>query len=229
MDIQKALDKIKKCLALSKSSNEHEAAQALKQAHSLMRLFNLDYDDVEKSQLNNAFSNIKSGITTWHTILISSISQAFSAVPTLNSGFNGDRIEWHGYGVNAELASYTYQVLYRQCANARSQYMKNELKRVTKKANKTIRANVYAEAWCRAIHKVVCEFLSDDEKETLNSINSLVTKGTKTHKPRDRNAYKNASSHVKSAAQNDYYNGSKDGSKVKLHKPVTGNDPMRIE
>ena len=36
MDKEKALDKIKKCLALSRSANEHEAAQALKHAQALM-------------------------------------------------------------------------------------------------------------------------------------------------------------------------------------------------
>lgn len=36
MDKSKALDKIKKCLALSKSSNPHEAAAALRQAQKLM-------------------------------------------------------------------------------------------------------------------------------------------------------------------------------------------------
>ena len=42
MNKQKALEKIKKCLALSKSANEHEAAQALKQAQALMRLHQID-------------------------------------------------------------------------------------------------------------------------------------------------------------------------------------------
>jgi hypothetical protein len=34
MDKKTALAKIKKCLALAKSANEHEAAQALKQAQA---------------------------------------------------------------------------------------------------------------------------------------------------------------------------------------------------
>lgn len=37
MDNKTALEKIKKCLALSKSANEHEATQALKQAQALMQ------------------------------------------------------------------------------------------------------------------------------------------------------------------------------------------------
>ncbi|RKV86005.1 MAG: DUF2786 domain-containing protein, partial [Neisseria sp.] len=37
MDKNQALAKIKKCLALSHSTNEYEAAQALKHAHALMQ------------------------------------------------------------------------------------------------------------------------------------------------------------------------------------------------
>ncbi|MFC0020178.1 DUF2786 domain-containing protein [Neisseria gonorrhoeae] len=39
MDKEKVLDKIKKCLALGRSANEHEAAQALRQAQALMEKY----------------------------------------------------------------------------------------------------------------------------------------------------------------------------------------------
>ena len=42
MDKETALTKIKKCLALSKSVNEHEAAIALKQAQRLMQEYSLN-------------------------------------------------------------------------------------------------------------------------------------------------------------------------------------------
>ena len=54
MDKKTALAKIKKCLARAKSANEHEAAQALKQAQALMREFEVTEQDVEWSQVNEA-------------------------------------------------------------------------------------------------------------------------------------------------------------------------------
>lgn len=42
MQREKALKKIKQCLALSKSSNSNEAGIALKQAHKLMKKHNID-------------------------------------------------------------------------------------------------------------------------------------------------------------------------------------------
>lgn len=222
MDIEKALEKIKKCLALSRSSNEHEAAQALKHAHALMQKYNLDLDDVSKSELSLSSNDIKSAVTNWHALLITTIGNAFSAVPIKS----GDTIKWHGYGISAELASYTYDVLFKQCNQARTHYLKTELKAVRKKSNKTLRANIYAEAWCAAIKRAVDAFVSNDEKEVLNNISELVSKGTETYKPRDRNSYKNAKSHVKDAANSDYQKGYQAGKKVHIHRPV-GHDSQR--
>lgn len=47
MDNKAIVDKIRKLLALSKSSNEHEAARALEQANRLLLLHNLEMKDVE--------------------------------------------------------------------------------------------------------------------------------------------------------------------------------------
>lgn len=51
MDKAKVLEKIKKCLALSKSANEHEAAQALKQMQALMREYGISDADVALSDI----------------------------------------------------------------------------------------------------------------------------------------------------------------------------------
>lgn len=40
-DMQTIIDKISKCLALSKSANEHEAAIALRQAQALMQKYKI--------------------------------------------------------------------------------------------------------------------------------------------------------------------------------------------
>ena len=52
MDKEKILDKIKKCLALSKSANEHEAAQALKQAQALMEKHEVNAVDIALSEVS---------------------------------------------------------------------------------------------------------------------------------------------------------------------------------
>lgn len=49
-DNSKILDKIKKCLALAASANEHEAAAALRQAQKLMETHGFTDEDVLASQ-----------------------------------------------------------------------------------------------------------------------------------------------------------------------------------
>lgn len=50
----KAIEKIRKCLALSHSSNEHEAARALKHAQALMRKHELSLDDLDDFEFQQA-------------------------------------------------------------------------------------------------------------------------------------------------------------------------------
>lgn len=52
MSRDEAILKIKKCLALSKSSNENEAATALRMAQSLMKEFQIDPDLLDMLKLN---------------------------------------------------------------------------------------------------------------------------------------------------------------------------------
>ena len=77
MDKKTALAKIKKCLALAKSANEHEAAQALKQAQALMREFEVTEQDVEWSQVNEASQPYNSRCVMWQVGLVNMCSKAF--------------------------------------------------------------------------------------------------------------------------------------------------------
>jgi hypothetical protein len=47
MNKKTVIEKIKKCLALSKSANQHEAAAALRQAMAFMDKYKIDADDPE--------------------------------------------------------------------------------------------------------------------------------------------------------------------------------------
>ncbi len=51
MEKSRIIDKIKKCLALSRSANEHEAAAALRQAQKLMQQYRIEMSDVDMSDI----------------------------------------------------------------------------------------------------------------------------------------------------------------------------------
>lgn len=66
MDKEKVLDKIKKCLALGESANEHEAAQAIRQAQILMKKYGISEIDVELSAVTEKGVACASSLPTWH-------------------------------------------------------------------------------------------------------------------------------------------------------------------
>ena len=70
MDKEKVLDKIKKCLALGESANEHEAAQAIRQAQMLMKKYGISEIDIELSAVNEKGVACASSLPTWHQVLI---------------------------------------------------------------------------------------------------------------------------------------------------------------
>ena len=70
MDKQKVLEKIKKCLALGESANEHEAAQAIRQAQILMKKYGISEMDVELSAVTEKGVACASSLPIWHQVLI---------------------------------------------------------------------------------------------------------------------------------------------------------------
>jgi len=76
MDKEKVIDKVKKLLALSKSSNEHEASLALENANKLLMKHNLemsDISDVEKSAIIEEAVMSAGRIMKWKTVLLASV------------------------------------------------------------------------------------------------------------------------------------------------------------
>lgn len=58
-DMQTIIDKISKCLALSKSANEHEAAIALRQAQALMQKYKISEKQILISDIKERIIQTK--------------------------------------------------------------------------------------------------------------------------------------------------------------------------
>lgn len=130
-----ALKKIKKCLALAGSSNEHEAAAAMRQAHALMKRHGLSESSVQLSEIGEKGVKAagKSKLHAWEAHLATAICEAFGLKSAFRHG------QWHSsasqgrgkilfFGPDAriEVAAYCYESLVRQLrkalADARKQF-----------------------------------------------------------------------------------------------------------
>lgn len=165
MDKAKVLEKIKKCLALSQSANENEAAQALKQAQALMRQYSITDIEVELSAVTETGVGSAASLPSWHQLLISRCAKAFGVECYLERCCGTAEVRFFGLGVKPELAAYAYEVLLRQLKKSRREYIKTELVRVRSASNKTARADQFCMGWVYAVAQKVEEFAMPPEEK----------------------------------------------------------------
>lgn len=158
MTRDQAIAKIKKCLALSKSDNPHEAASALRQAQSLMEQFAVTDPDLLASDVTDARAktNVTKTPPRFEAGLAGGIAKAFGCKahfccePNLKTWTYEGSYQFLGCGAYPTVAAYTYTVLRRRLQVARSAYIKTSLKRCGPK-NKTARADEYCAGWVYAV------------------------------------------------------------------------------
>ncbi|MBL4797623.1 MAG: DUF2786 domain-containing protein [Oleispira sp.] len=164
---EKAIDKIKKCLALAASSNANEAATAMRQAQKLMAKYGLNTEDIQLSDVKTETAKAGTAQTPVQYIswLVSVIKKAFGVDAIFIPHFKGVDIKFIGIDTQAEIASYAFSTLLRQLKADRSAHMKT-LSRY-KRANKIRKADVFAEGWVLAVNSKVTEFAQPESSKEL--------------------------------------------------------------
>ncbi len=143
------LDKIRKCLALGRSSNEHEAAAAIAKARALMDEHGLTEADVAMAEISEASARASRTRKPprWEVALSATVCRALAVTSILDEF--GDRT-FVGRGPSAEIASYAFGVLFRSLKAERAAYIKKHLKRC-KPGRKRQRADIFCEAWAFSV------------------------------------------------------------------------------
>lgn len=167
MDKQRALEKVRKCLALATSSNPHEAARALAQAQALMRQHGLSDVDVELAEVAEKASKAATvTATNWDTALAATVARAFGCKTMRSTGMRMTAdltikrvADWVfvGMGSAPEIATYAYSVLARQCTKARLEHMAQQPK-ACKRVTRTARGDAFAIGWVCGCSRAVEHF-----------------------------------------------------------------------
>lgn len=228
---KKILDKIKKCMALASSSNEHEAEAALRQARALMEKYGIDDQDILAYEANeqHANSSAKNKPVHWEGVLASRVADAFGCrIIFKTAGFFNASGRWNfiGCGVAPEIAVYGFQVLHRQCKRARTEHINTALKRC-KQATKTRRADLFCEGWIKAVAGKIAA-LAGNERQ-LQAIEAYIAK----HYPqlidmaaRDRNDGRN----IGDREWDDVAAGMRSGKNAELNRGMTGSEaPLALK
>jgi len=201
-DRDKIIEKIKKCLRLAKSSNEHEAAAALRQAQKLMQAYGLSDLDVEHADIREECTRAGAKRTPaqWEAALVSVVARAFDCRPLFRIA-RTPRMEKTGFWVfigvepSGEIASYAFEVLYRQIKLARKTYIQAALKGCTPK-NRTRRADLFCNGWVWTVSEKVGQFAGNISTQVRIAAYMERKHGNlEGVKPRNRNGGRSLSGH----------------------------------
>ena len=171
MNREDALKKVKKCLALAKSSNENEAATELRQAQALMREHELTDFEVSAADIKEVSVRAQSScLVAWEDQLVARICEAFGTERFFSRQY--DRAGnlrasyvFVGFASSVEIASYAYEILSRQCAKARREHVAKQKR--CKPTTKTARGDAFAWGWVVRVAQLIGDFAQPSENKQL--------------------------------------------------------------
>ena len=133
MDTKRIIEKIKKCMALGKSSNAHEAAAAMRQAQKMMEQHGLTEDDIEGSSYGNEAVEcpIQAGkkVPVHLTAFVNLIIKAFQVKAVIERNLRVSdysyRIRYFGPSHRVATAGYAHVVIFRAMEAAWREHLEN--------------------------------------------------------------------------------------------------------
>ena len=137
----------------------------MKQAQALMKKYEVDAVDVVLSEVSERGSGRKMAVklAKWQWSFANMISEVFGCkcYQLRNAMF------FYGLGNRAEIASYAFDVVYRQISAARREFLKTC--RARKPSNRTYLADQFCNGWMMGAWSVVKEFeMSAEEKAVMD-------------------------------------------------------------
>lgn len=224
---RKVIERVFKCLELSKSDNPNEAAIALRQAQALMKRHDIDSVDLEFFKVGSATAKTGAGARPplWIDVLIAVVQKAFgveallSAKQDYGSSWKGE-VEFVGLSSNVEIAKYVFEVLLRQLRKSRANFMKGLTHHT--RSSKTNMSDIYAVGWAVAVKDKVSALVPDKEKEEL--VSSYIVKNygeleVATSRELEANTLEDAKAFRK---------GTIDGKDVSIHHGMNGEQNKRL-
>ena len=128
--LERAIRKIKHCLALAQSANENEAATALRQAQALMREYRLTEMDVKLSDVGEVESALfrAKRRPAWDQQLSIAVADAFNCTTLRRRKWSQSKCQliecatFVGVSPAQNLALYAYEALHTKLTHARKRY-----------------------------------------------------------------------------------------------------------
>ena len=225
MDQQRILEKIKKCFALSKSSNANEAAIALKQAYALARQYGIEHMELLTQISNSDLIRVSRTTDRLDYKLMDLIEDIFNVSTVINTSGVKKKVRFFGNANDVIIAGYIFEVLSRLLKKARTEFLKNHTDNRMKKETKTRRAELFSRAWIEAIEEEVLKFKAEDSEYPEGHSQAIAEYKKNFYGRELENAKMNSKVHdYKEADYSAYSRGKTEGSKVKINNAVRNKD-----
>lgn len=182
------LAKVRKCMALSQSSEPGEAAAALRMAQAIMEKNNIKAAEVEASEVDCADIDLgdrrrSARFFSWANALVATVASAFGSTPVVNMQTN--HVTFYGLNGAGEVSGYAFEVIYRKVKRQRKLYMK-QLSDLLSRRGKILRADAFATGWVYGAGENVIPRKVQEEEERKMAAKIAQEVGrveTKKHKP----------------------------------------------
>lgn len=172
---QKVIDKIMKCLALSKSSNPNEAATALRHAQKLMATHNLTMSEVEISRVTEHRITVGKRTTYWRNLLSATVADALNCRHLISKNRNGIKIyEFIGIGEAPEICAYTYEVLARQLLADEKAFKASDEVKQMHPSHRRNAFRAFREYWAVAVRRLI-ENTFNNECDELKAADQYIS------------------------------------------------------
>jgi hypothetical protein len=221
----RVLDKIRKCLALSKSSNEHEAAAALRQAQKLMELHNVSEVGLVADIGENRFKS-KTSISRpkfWESSLVKLVASAFGCKMYWqpHRTYEGPKNYFGEYTLvgpktQLELAVYTCEVMQRKLVAARTGYLKTLGKNLDR-MQLTQHGDGFAKGWVETVASTIHAFATPEPVKA--AINLWIA---------DKCCGKRTGNQTRGVRNEGVEAGRAAGKGASIHRPMHGREQLKI-
>ena len=222
MDRNKVLSKIEKCMNLSKSSEPHEAAAALRQAQKLMETYNISKDDLDRVgySAEKVFVPIQANkkLPAALARLVILVRKAFGVEAVMGSEVRvSDRsytVTYIGPDHRVAMATYTHTVIFRAMNKGWTAHLAAH---PYLKGDRGARAG-YQLGWLDAIETQIMELRTTEEE-------AVGTELVKTQLFPTLVNSKTSNIRISGSA---LAAGRSDGAGFALHRPMNGTQNLRI-
>lgn len=220
MEKQRLIEKIRKLLNLSTSSNVHEASAAAAKAQALLSEYNLSMTDIpnDAKESVSAFgktARTRQRLEPWAYTLAHRVSEAFDC-DYYHSRCEGNTY-FVGVGADPEVCSWTYQYLYKTLLRMGSTYLRTQCRRLrSKKSRKGARAS-----YLRGVVYILAQRLNEQKQQTPVTESTLVPFKAKLIEDAMPTDISTTPLKTERLRENDWANGMKDGEDIPLSKPLS--------